>query len=114
MRAWLAPRATRGYVRDMLARQDVQRSAVETVAAHMPPGQPWRVIVEPYVNWVDVAGLRITVVTDEMLKSPITDEARFGLDLALHDQLEAAGETRFPRLSFRTEGELAHIDDPDA
>jgi hypothetical protein len=101
------------YEAEMLHSDEIHRIALNAALAHIPPGHVRRVMVEPYINSVDEVGLKVTIV--------LPDEDEFGVDgetvgetlLAIHDDLDAAGETRIPSVWYTTEKQMAETGDPD-
>jgi hypothetical protein len=96
----------------MLSSSEVERVVQKAALAHLPVGQVRRVMVEPYVNYLDEVGLKITIVLPDGDVLPVSGDAALETLLAISDDLDAAGETRSPNVWYTTEREMAEIGNP--
>ncbi len=97
----------------MLHSDEIHRIALNAALAHIPPGHVRRVMVEPYINSVDEVGLKVTIILPDEDVHGVSGEVGLETMLAIHDDLDAAGETRIPTVWYATEKEMAESGDPD-
>jgi hypothetical protein len=97
----------------MLKSDEIQRIVLAAALANMPAGHVRRVMVEPFINSADDVGLKVTILMPDEDEHGVDGESGLETMLAIHDDLDAAGETRLPNFWFTTEKSMLESLEPD-
>ncbi len=102
----LAPPGNLKYSIAMLTNSDIVNIARKVATANLSNSAAvTNVTTAPFVDSEGRDALRITIVLDPVSGKRIEGDATLDTLVQIQEQLQAAGEERFPLLEYTTEGE---------
>jgi hypothetical protein len=108
-----AVRRTFCYQPDMLSTPQIDKIVEKAVAKTLTRKRLVRVFSEPTDDPFGGEALSVTIVLKEGAVDTIDGRLAINTLSTILRDLEAAGDDRFPIIWYRTERELAAIDDPE-